>query len=137
MSEHDDHYERGLAAFQRGQRVVGIQRRLERVDCADFDHAWRLLLPLAQGGISKAQTLVACMYDLGLGIEPSAQEAERWYKLAAEQGDGLAASNLCTLHQTGRLGLPPDEIEVRRWWKRATELGFDVRAPYPGDDAPI
>ena len=137
MSEHDDEIRRGLSAFKRGQVSIGLRRNLERIDSADFDEAWQLLLPLAEGGLTEAQTLVACMYDLGLGTEPSAREAERWYRLAADHGDGLAASNLCTLHQTGRLGTPPDEKEVRRWWKRATELGFDARAPYPGDDGAI
>jgi TPR repeat protein len=136
MSESQQ-YERGLEAFRRGQTRIGIRGKLERVDSPEFDEAWKLLLPLAESGFAQAQTLVACMYDLGLGTEPSAPEAARWYELAADQGDGGAASNLCTLHQTGRFGVPFDEREVRRWWKRATELGFNTRAPYPGDDAPI
>src|SRR6185295_9645699 len=130
-------YIRGAVAFRRGSTGAKMSGRLERIDSPQFAKAWALLLPLAEGGLAQAQTLVACMYDLGFGIEPSATEAARWYELAANQGDGGAASNLCTLHQTGRLGRPADEKAVRRWWKRATELGFNIRAPYPGDDAPI
>jgi TPR repeat protein len=129
-------YERGLEAFHRGTASISKSRKLERVDSAHFVEAWELLLPLAQAGLAEAQTLIGCMYDLGLGTEPSASEAAWWYERAAAQGDGGAASNLCSLHQTGRFG-DPDEREIRRWWKRATELGFNTRAPYPGDDAPI
>jgi TPR repeat protein len=129
--------ERGIEAFHRGLGSIDIHGKLERVDSPDFDEAWKLLLPLAEEGLAEAQTLVACMYDLGLGTEPSAQKAARWYELAADQGDGGAANNLCTLHQAGRLGKRVDERKVRRWWKRTTELGFNTRAPYPGDDAPI
>jgi TPR repeat protein len=132
-----EQYEAGLAAFHRGLANIDIHRKLERIDLPDFQEAWKLLFPLAEDGVAAAQTLVACMYDLGLGTEPSAQRAAQWYELAANQGDAAAANNLCTLHQGGRLGRPPNEKEVRRWWKRTTELGFYERAPYPGDDVPI
>lgn len=55
-----------------------------------FESAFRLLLPLAQKGYSDAYFYVADMYHRGLGVRKDRNEAERWYKKAAEAGNAKA-----------------------------------------------
>lgn len=58
-------------AFQRGEYLT----------------AFNLALPLAKAGDAAAQTLIAELYDKGLGIPKEPKEAANWYRIAAETGN--------------------------------------------------
>ena len=60
----------------------------------DFKRAYKLFLPLAEKGHTKAQTMLGIMYDEGQGVPQDYKEAIKWYQLAAEQGLGKAQFNL-------------------------------------------
>lgn len=49
--------------------------------------AFELALPRAKLGDAKAQTLIAELYDRGLGIARDPKEATGWYELASANGD--------------------------------------------------
>ena len=58
----------------------------------------------------------------------------RWYRLAAEQGDADAQSNLGVMYDSGH-GVPQDYAEAVRWYRRAAEQGdasaqFDLGRMY-------
>ncbi|MEM9331997.1 MAG: tetratricopeptide repeat protein [Pseudomonadota bacterium] len=63
--------DRAFSAFQRGQYLTAFQ----------------LALPEAQAGDDAAQTLIAELYERGLGIAQDQKEAARWYEIAANSGN--------------------------------------------------
>jgi len=60
-----------FAAFQRGQYLT----------------AFELALPRARNGDAAAQTLIAELYEKGLGIRRDTKEAAEWYGIAARSGN--------------------------------------------------
>jgi len=56
------------------------------------------------------------MYSKGEGVAQDYKEAEKWYRLAAEQGFGLAQFNLGLLYYEGK-GVPQDNKEAVKWWR--------------------
>lgn len=81
----------------------------------------RLLRLAAAGGEAKAA------YQLGVQAlqgdtrqAPDAQEAVRWWMLAAAAGHPLAASRLSQLYRDGAPGLPADSALAERYAEQAT-----------------
>lgn len=94
-----------------------------------YEEAYRLLLPLAEDGVPKAQACLGSLYQLGLGVERNILEAIRWLKLAAEQGEGVAAHNLGTIYMSSSEVHELDREESKKWYRKARELGFEVAPP--------
>ena len=46
----------------------------------------------------------------------------RWYRLAADQGEALAQSNLGFMYANGE-GVPEDDTEAVRWYRLAADQG--------------
>lgn len=63
--------DRAFGAFQRGNYLT----------------AFTLALPLAQDGDAAAQTLIAELYQNGLGISKDTKQAAIWYGIAAQSGN--------------------------------------------------
>jgi hypothetical protein len=62
----------------------------------------------------------------GEGVPQDYAEAERWWRLAAEQGDAVAQYNLGVMYYYGA-GVERDRAEAARWYRLAAEQG-DVDA---------
>ena len=60
----------------------------------DYRQALKILTPLAEKGIATAQYDIAGMYENGEGVTQNYQEALKWYRLAAEQGNTKAIAHL-------------------------------------------
>ena len=60
----------------------------------DYDTAHKLLLPFAEQGNAFAQLVLGSMYEQGKGVSQDCMKAFNLYQLSAEQGNGLAQSNL-------------------------------------------
>jgi TPR repeat protein len=75
-------YEDGVAAFQKGSYDVAIE----------------ILLPLAEDGDAQAQTAVGYIYLKRPGYNDDLREAQKWLRLAAEQGDAPAQHLLGTTY---------------------------------------
>ncbi len=60
------------------------------------------------------------MYYRGLGVTQDYQEAIKWYKKAAEQGNASAQSNLGEMYYEGQ-GVPRDYQEAIKWYRKAAE----------------
>ena len=50
-------------------------------------------------------------------------EAARWYRLAADQGSGLAQLNLGMFYHEGQGGLPKDPVQAYVWISLAAGRG--------------
>ena len=85
----------------------------------DYETAYKLFLPLAEQGNVDGQRNLGVFYYLGQGVPQDYKEAEKWWELAAEQGDGFAQYSLGLMHFK----------EAEKWWELAAEQG-DVDAQY-------
>jgi TPR repeat protein len=101
----------------------------------DFKVALEEWLPLAEEGDAIAQNSVAALYDHGLGVDESDEEAVRWYQAAADQNLPLAMRNLANMYAGGH-GVPFDQDQADFWYQKAAELGDPVALKYVGMSAP-
>jgi TPR repeat protein len=62
------------------------------------------------------------MYATGEGVPQDDAEAVKWYRLAAEQGDALAQSNLGVMYEFGQ-SVPQDIVQAHMWFDLAAEHG--------------
>lgn len=62
------------------------------------------------------------MYRTGDGAVQDNEEAAKWYRLAAEQGDARAQFGLGIMYRKGE-GVAQDNSEAAKWYQRAAEQG--------------
>mmetsp|Transcript_18300 Transcript_18300/g.61714 ORF Transcript_18300/g.61714 Transcript_18300/m.61714 type:complete len:84 (-) Transcript_18300:153-404(-) len=67
------------------------------------------------------------MFYTGKGVAQSYEEAVRWWRLAAAQGNGEALCNLGVCYEFG-LGVPQDLHEALRCYKRTMAQGYTEAA---------
>lgn len=90
----------------------------------DYHRAFTLLHPFAHSGNPQAQSIIANMYHLGLGMNKNISLAIQWYTKAAMQGEHIACNNLGTIYFLGDDDIPPNEIEAHKWWQYSINQGF-------------
>ncbi len=96
------------------------------VSCADIDFGSPLsdVLSCALREQAFAQHILGLWYDTGdYGLAEDDEEAVRWYRLAAEQGNAGGQSALGFMYARGE-GLPEDDEEAVRWYRLAAEQGY-------------
>ncbi|MRH77720.1 sel1 repeat family protein [Spiribacter sp. C176] len=101
---------------------------VEAYKIRDYETAYEIFLPFAEGGLDIAQYNLGLMYSHGQGVAQDYAEAARWYRLAAEQGDVDAQLNLGVLYVQGQ-GVAQDYAEAVRWYRLAAEQG-NAKAQY-------
>ncbi|WP_235769180.1 tetratricopeptide repeat protein [Rhizobium alarense] len=84
--------------------------------------AMELALPRAQLGDAAAQTLVAEIFDQGLGVKRNRRDAAFWYGQAAQNGDPAAMFKYALLLMEGSL-VPRDRQRADELMKKAADLG--------------
>ena len=62
------------------------------------------------------------MYDQGEGVPQDYKLAVEWYRIAAEQGEARAQSNLGYMYDQGK-GVPQDYKLAVEWYRKAAEQG--------------
>ena len=98
--------DKGLAAFQRGDYAVALEK-------------WQ---PLADKGVAEAQYNLGVMFANGLGVLQDHKEAIKWYHLAADQGLALAGARLGEIYRSGSV-VPQDDTEAIKWFRLAADQG--------------
>ena len=82
------------------------------------------LLAKAKRGDAKAQSSLGHRYECGKGVAKHEFEPEKWYLLAAEQGDESAQISLVSLYSQFRsTKIQPDEKAAAKWALAAAKLG--------------
>jgi hypothetical protein len=67
------------------------------------------------------------MYQKGQGVPQDYKTAVKWYRLAAEQGDAGAQSNLGLMYVLGR-GVLKNNVRAHMWWSIAAPSGKSKHA---------
>jgi len=63
---------------------------------------------------------------LGVGVPADLEEAVKWYRLSAKQGNADAQNNLATMYAEGE-GVEKDTHKAAEWYERAAQHGnFDA-----------
>jgi len=83
----------------------------------DYAAALKELKPLAEQGNAEAQALLGEMYSLGRGVPLDVNQAQKWYQVAADQGN---ARGRCSL---GSMDLKRDTAQGLRLLKLSAQQG--------------
>jgi len=78
---------------------------------------------LAVEGDARAQAYLGMMYRRGLGIQTDLNEAEKWLRAGADQGEPMAYHRLGWMYARGEISGSQDFTNAVRLWKRAAEGG--------------
>jgi TPR repeat protein len=76
--------------------------------------AARIVVPLAQSGDARAQTLLGFLCATGRGVPQNFVEAAYWYRNASEQGDPTGQYMLGLMYDKGH-GVPQDYVLAYKW----------------------
>ncbi|WP_009632867.1 tetratricopeptide repeat protein [Synechocystis sp. PCC 7509] len=104
--------------------MSSLKAGLAAFEAKNYHDAFKLLKPIAERGDAEAQSIVANMYHLGLGLEKDVLEAVKWYKKSAAQGYGIASNNLAGIFAIGDRGIAIDQAKAEKWYQEAREQGF-------------
>lgn len=96
-------------AFQRGEYLT----------------AFEIALPLAEKGDAAAQTLIAELYDKGLGVAKDTKQATKWYEIAAKSGNREAQFSYALKLIEG-IDIPRNKEEGEAMMKSAAEAGHPI-----------
>jgi TPR repeat protein len=110
-----------LALAMSGQGLAGtLEDSKSAYQRGDAITAMELLMPLAEQGDVRAQMNLGTMNYTG--APPNHEEAAKWFRLAAEQGEVLAERYLGYMYANGQ-GVARDDKEAVKWYGRAAEHG--------------
>jgi len=101
-----------------------FENGMKAYNTLDYDTAFAIWQPLAEGGDAESQFSLGMMYGNGFGVMMDDAQAIKWYGLAAEQGHPKALFNLAVMHQNG-WGVPPDEEHATTLYRAAADAGED------------
>jgi TPR repeat protein len=98
----------------------------------DFDAALKILRPLAEGGLARAQSTLGGMYASGLGVPQSYTEAVGWFQKSAAQGFAEGETNLGIATGNGQ-GIAKDEAKAAALFRKAADQGYAPGEYYMGN----
>jgi len=104
---------------------IAMTRRanaLRDTPVADAAEAVRLYRAAAEGGFAPAQNNLGAMYEKGIGVKQSDQQAAYWYRRAADQGEPLAQHSLGVMYLRER-GVEHDPARGAGWLERSATQG--------------
>jgi TPR repeat protein len=104
--------------------LAGWQEGREAFDQGDSTTALKEFGPLAEQGSKEAQAMLGYIYSNGgkWGVQKNLQEAYKWYRLAAENGEAQAQVALGRMYWEGR-DIPQDYREAMRLFELAAAQG--------------
>lgn len=93
-------------------------------DRKEYAKAARLLGPLADQGITKAQVRMAWLFSQGEGVAKDQGKAFKLYLSAAEKGHRLAAYTVGLYYRFGKGDVAKDDKQAAKWYRRSAEKGY-------------
>jgi TPR repeat protein len=102
ISYAQENFDRGLDAYLAGE----------------YQQAYNIWKPLADGGDKVAMFNVGVLHAEGRGVAQDVQQATQWYRRAAEAGYAPAQFNLGSAYLEGK-GVTEDKRQAFQWWTKA------------------
>lgn len=99
-----------------------IDQAIDLSNRSEFDRSNRLLRPLAEKGVPRAQFDLGVSYANGQGVAKDDAQAIEWYSKAADQGFAPAQDALGYMYGTGE-GVARDDTQAAAWWRKAAAQG--------------
>src|SRR2546430_310995 len=112
----------GAAAFAQTPDAT-YQEARAALQKRDFATAAKILRPLAEGGMARAQSTLGGMYAAGLGVTQSYTEAVGWFQKSAAQGFAEGQTNMGIATGNGQ-GIAKDEVQAAVWFRKSAEQGY-------------
>jgi uncharacterized protein len=107
---------------ERRKRVYAASDGMEAFDKGEYEKALREFRPLAEAGNPVAMMHLGAMYEKGLGVAKSDNEAMKFYRKAAEKGYSSGQVRMGWAYLDGMV-VKKNEIEAVRWFKKAADQG--------------
>jgi TPR repeat protein len=92
-------------------------------DAKDYPKAFKILLPLAEKGDTRAQVTIGVMYENGEGIPKDTAKAFEWYEKAANLGVPRVQYELGGKYAHG-VNAQQDYAKALHWYRKAADQGF-------------
>ena len=112
MEEERRKAEKEKQRLTQGEEHLGVEAESPPVSFAEF------------GGVADPNA-EGDKYYYGRGVPQNNEEAVKWYRKAAEQGDAGGQANLGVMYEKGR-GVPQSDEEAVKWYRKAAEQGHAV-----------
>lgn len=109
-----------LMVSQAPAQAQDFDKGLAAARAGDFTSAVAEWRPLAENGHVEAQFNLGALYEAGLGVSKSPEDAAGWYALSAGQGHAKAQYNLGVMFAEGR-GVAQDDTRAATWLRKAAE----------------
>jgi len=91
----------------------------------DYQKAFEYAKIAADAGDSLGEYNVGFCFEEGLSVSKNATEALRWYKKAAEKGNGDAMWKVGTFYHYGKGNVTKDYREAKRWYEKAISSNWN------------
>jgi hypothetical protein len=104
--------------------LVGLFQGPEGRKARHPEVAFRYFQKAADSGVLLAMRKLGNYYEIGKGVNQSAQSAMNWYERAAQGGDFVAMYLAGMLYETGGADLAPDLKRAIEWYRTAGRAGF-------------
>ncbi len=103
-----------------------LEQGVKAYDDNDFQTAFRLLMPLAQEGVARAQHLIGQLYYSGHGVVHNNKAAASWWERAARQGLSAAQNDMGVLYHRHHIGsgVPQDFKKAAGYYHQAAKQGY-------------
>ncbi len=111
-----------LAGLDGKIKATEIDAAEKAFNSGDYTKAATLWHQRADNGDVDAQSSLAWLYEVGLGVERNLKEAARMFRLAAKAGDVQAQYALAVMLKTGS-GVEQDQEQSLMWLKKAAQRG--------------
>lgn len=106
-----------------GLAVAGkFEDALSAAQRGDYQTAFKLWLPLAEGGDVSAQNNIGYMYRRGEGMPQNSEKAASWWRKAAEAGNADAQNNLGNCYADG-VGVKQSWEDANEWYVKSAKQG--------------
>ena len=114
---------------------------IEAYGSGDYASALEEFNALAKQDNARGQFMLGVMYGSGAGVPKDNTEAEKWYRLSAQQGLITAQHYLGFMYYNG-LGVLKDYSEAAKWFRLSAKQGystsqFNLGVMYEGGDGVI
>ncbi len=101
-----------------------LHKGIDAYNKGNYAAALKIIRPLAEGKNSEAQYYLGRMYQKGQGVDKDLEQAEKWYRLAAEGGHAKAQYKIAFGYAFGVGGLDQNDAKAREWLQKSAENGY-------------